>query len=71
MPSQAASECVCIAEIRTPKSKTDDLKKESAPESALCHFDVLDYSCVPQTIGEILFKKRFQRSADCQPLNCE
>lgn len=44
MPSQAASKSVCSVEIRTPKSKADDLKKESAPESALFHFDV--YVCL-------------------------
>lgn len=43
MPSQAASKSVCSVEIRV-FDKADDLKKESAPESALFHFDV--YVCL-------------------------
>lgn len=43
MPSQAASKSVCSVEIRV-FDKADDLKKESAPESALFHFAV--YVCL-------------------------
>lgn len=43
MPSQAASKFVYRVKIRV-FDKADDLKKESAPESALFHFDV--YVCL-------------------------
>lgn len=56
MPSKAASKSVYRVKIRV-FDKADDLKKESAPESALFHFSV--YACLTsRRQSENLFLKK-------------